>query len=122
MLVACNHDELPTKENVTKRFQAFESSPDEMTLRRLFNLRTDGEVCYLHMALIGNAFARRPDLFRAVGTNLTTELERRSFHWLADLGDGVFEYYPEHEPKPFDEVFRKSSWLESHRHRAFNGD
>jgi len=122
-LVACHHDDyLPTNEQVSKRFQAFESHPDEKALRGFLNLRPDGEVCYLHIALTGKAFALHPQLFETVAANIGTEMERRSFRQLADLGNGVFEYYPEHKPKSFDGVFAKSGWLKSHRSQPSKDD
>jgi len=115
ILGACTRGDLATKEDVTERFRTFESDPGEKALRALLNVRTDGEVSYLHMALIGKAFAQQPDLFRAAATNLGTEMERRSFRWLAESGDAVFEYYPDHEPQSFDQVFQDSAWLKSHQ-------
>ena len=80
------------------------------------------KICDLHMALMGDAFAYHSGLLRSVGTNLATDLERRSFRWLADWGDGVFEYCPERGPETFEEVFRNSPWRENHHARLINGD
>src|SRR5687768_249923 len=54
----------------------FGSQPSEDRLRHLLNIESDGAYSYLKMALVGQAFAEEPAIFRSVAAYPTTPLEQ----------------------------------------------
>ena len=97
------------------RYKSFGANPVEQRLRGLLNVKTDGATFYLHMALLGKAFAEHPDRFEQITNDLRTDREWKGFRWLADHGDAVFEYYPEYKATNFDDVYRGATWLQKQR-------
>ncbi|MGK0185391.1 MAG: hypothetical protein ACI9R3_001169 [Verrucomicrobiales bacterium] len=100
MLGACNRS-VSEKDVVVSR-RAFEQDPNGHRLRQLLNLRVDGYVSYLHIALVGNAFSSHPEVFEGISKDMQTDSERRILKTLAINGADIFEYYPEHQPESFE--------------------
>lgn len=96
----------------------FRSKPHEDQLRRLLNIEADTSYSYLKMALVGQAFAEQPAIFRSVAAAPKTPLEKSSLEDLGRRGGGVFEYHDSLKPSGFDESFRRASWLKSEAQQA----
>ncbi len=112
-LVSCDETLVGSEKVLFARSQSFENDPAETQLRELLNLRTDGAMSYLKMALVGEAFGNHPNQFQLIANDLNTRKEKESFRWLRDYGAGVFEYYPDRKPKEFDKVYSAATWLQT---------
>lgn len=96
----------------------FRSKPTEYHLRRLLNIEADASYSYLKMALVGQAFAEQPAIFRSVADSPKTPLEQSALEDLGRLGGGVFEYHESLKPSGFNEALRSATWLESEAQQA----
>jgi len=85
--------------------------PTPEHLRDLLNYPSDGAISYYQIALTGAAFAKHPEVFRAVSEDLQTDRERGRVALLATLGARVFEYHPELKPSDFEQRMREQRWL-----------
>jgi len=93
------------------RSESFDCNPIEERFRELLNTRTDGDMNYLKMALVGQAFGKHPEQFRHFSSDLKTRRERESYQWLRELGSGVFDYFPQRKPEGFDKLYSEATWL-----------
>jgi len=85
-LVSCDETLVGSEKVLFARSQSFENDPAETQLRELLNLRTDGAMSYLKMALVGEAFGNHPNQFQLIADDLNTRKEKESFRWLRDYG------------------------------------
>jgi hypothetical protein len=100
----------------------FSSNPTEDKLRRLMNIETDASYSFLQMALVGQAFAEQPAIFRSVAASPSTPLERSCIDDLGRLGEQVFEHYEELKPPDFEATLRSATWLKSEAQQAMSGN
>lgn len=110
-LSSCDEALVGSEKVLYARSQSFESNPIEARLRELLNTRTDGDMSYLKMALVGEAFGKHPEQFKQIANDLRTWKERESYQCLRDFGSGVFEHYQELKPKGFDNTYHAATWL-----------
>ncbi len=96
----------------------FRSKPTENRLRRLLQIESDGEYSLLKMALIGQAFAEQPTIFRSVAASPLTPLEQECINDLGRLGALVFDYDEALKPPSFDAAFQSATWLKSELQQA----
>ena len=100
----------------------FRSKPTEDQLRRLLNIEADASYSYLKMALVGQAFAEQPAIFRSVAASPATPLEQSSIDYLGRLGEQVFEYHEALKPSGFEAALRRATWLETEAQQAVSGN
>ena len=98
-------------DNLRDKASKFHSKPNERNLRKLLNSWSDGESAYLHMALLGKAFAEHPSVFKRVYEDIQTDKEKHCFIWIREYNDGIFEYHAHLEPASFDRVRIGATWL-----------
>ena len=91
----------------------FRFKPTEDRLRRLLQIESDGEYSLLKMALIGQAFAEQPTIFRSVAASPLTPMEQECINDLDRLGALVFDYDEALKPPSFDAALRSATWLKS---------
>lgn len=91
----------------------FRFKPTENRLRRLLQIKSDGEYSLLKMALIGQAFAEQPTIFRSVASSPLTPMEQECIRELGRLGALVFDYDEALKPSNFDAVLQSAMWLKS---------
>ena len=65
------------------------------------------------MALIGQAFAEQPTIFRSVASSPLTPMEQECIRDLGRLGALVFDYDEALKPSNFDAVLQSAKWLKS---------
>jgi hypothetical protein len=100
----------------------FGAQPTEDRLRYLLNIESDGAYAYLKMALVGQAFAEQPTVFRSVAASPATPLEQSSIDYLRCLGEQVFEYHEALKPSGFEAALRSATWLETEAQQAVSGN
>ena len=105
-------------EQLHRAASEFRSMPSENRLRRLLQIETDGEYSLLKMALIGQAFAEHPTIFRSVAVSPLTPMEQNCINNLGRLGALVFDYDKSLKPPSFDATFRCATWLKSNAQQA----
>jgi hypothetical protein len=91
----------------------FGAQPTEYRLRRLLQIESDGEYSLLKMALISQAFAEQPTIFRSVAASPLTPMEQECINNLGRLGALVFDYDESLKPTSFDAALRSATWLKS---------
>ncbi len=64
------------------------------------------------MALVGEAFGQHPEVFRRIHSSSSSAEQEEAFRMLSELGDRVFEYYPDREPMDFDTAYQAATWLD----------
>jgi hypothetical protein len=104
-------------EEMDELSRRFNSEPTPKHLRKLLRYPAQSAASYYHMALVGAAFAKHPEIFRVVADGPTDKEELQSLSTLATYGIDVFQYYPDLKPPDFGSVFQEAAWL-----ARFRGD